>query len=104
MVGPVLSDHCLSCLPVLCVTFVFIVAKWLDGLGFRMSLGMVAGLGSGHIMLCGTQLPSKGAQPPNFWHISVVAMRINMPFGTEVGLCPGDIVLDGDTGCPQKAL
>jgi len=25
-----------------------------------------------------------------------------MPLGTELGLCPGDIVLDGDPGSPEK--
>jgi len=28
--------------------------------------------------------------------------RIKMPLNTEVGLCPGDIVLDGDPAPPRK--
>jgi len=47
----------------------------------------------------GTQLPPKGTAP-NFRPMSVVAKRVDgifkMPLGTEVGLGPGDIVLDGD--------
>jgi len=27
---------------------------------------------------------------------------IKMPLGTEVGLCPGDIVLDGDLAAPNR--
>jgi len=40
-----------------------------------MPLGMELGLGLGHIVLDGTQLPQKGAQPPspNFWPMSIVA-------------------------------
>ena len=49
----------------------------------------------------GTQpLPKKEAEPlPNFRPISIVVMagRIKMPLGMEVGLSPGDFVLDGDS-------
>jgi len=54
----------------------------------------------------GTQLPQKGAQQPplfgpwllwpNGW------MRVKMPLGTEIGLGPGHIVLDGTQSPPQK--
>jgi len=45
-----------------------IVVKRLDGLGFRMLLGMAVHLGPGHIELVGDPaLPKKGrAQPPIF--------------------------------------
>jgi len=39
-----------------------------------MKLGMQAGLGSGHIVLNGDPGPPvKGAQPPNFRPVSIVA-------------------------------
>jgi len=43
-----------------------------------MALGMEVGLGPGHIMPDGTQLPSpkKVVEPLNFWPISVVAKRL----------------------------
>jgi len=47
----------------------------------------------------GTQLPlPKGTQPPTFrpMYCGQVAGWIKMPLGTEVGLGPGHIVLDGD--------
>jgi len=47
----------------------------------------------------GTQLPSpKGAQPQFLVHVccSQTAGWIKMPLGTEIGLGPGDIVLNGD--------
>ena len=58
----------------------------------------------------GTQLPSrKGAQPPNFRSISAVAKIwqmagwIKMSLGTELGLSPGEFVLDGaQLPVPQK--
>jgi len=58
------------------------------------------GLGPGHVVLDGTQLPShKGEQPSQFSaHSSYVQMAgwIKVPLGMEVGLGPGDFVLDGD--------
>jgi len=53
----------------------------------------------------GTQLPSpkKGAEPPHFLaHVYCAQMAgwIKMPFGTEVGLVPGDVVLDRDLALP----
>jgi len=50
----------------------------------------------------GTQLPpKKREQSLNFWPMCVVAkwldgLIFNMPLGMEVGLGPGDFVLDGD--------
>jgi len=43
-----------------------------------MTLGMEVGLGPGYIVVDGTQLPlpQKGAQPPNFRPISIVAKRL----------------------------
>ena len=35
-------------------------------------------------------------------HCGQIVEWIIMPFGTEVGLCPGDIVLDGDPAPPRK--
>jgi len=53
-----------------------------------------------HLTYLLTQLPSsKGAQPPQFpAHICCgqIAGWIKMPLGMEVGLGPGDFVLDGD--------
>jgi len=55
----------------------------------------------------GTQLylTKKGANPPQFSaHVysGQTAGWIKMPLGTELGLSPGDIVLDGDPAPPQK--
>jgi len=48
-----------------------------------------------------TQLPPKA---PNFWHVYCGQMAgwIKMPPGTEVGLSPGNSVLDGDPAPPIK--
>jgi len=54
----------------------------------------------------GTQLPPKGAQPALQFSAHVrygqTAGWIKMPLGTEVGLAPRDIVLDGDPAPPKK--
>jgi len=68
---------------------------------------MEVGLGRGHIVLDGIQLPSpqKGAQhPPTFRPMSIVAKQlwIKIPLGTEVGLGLFDIALDGDPAPPRK--
>ena len=43
-----------------------------------MALDMEVGLGPGHIVLDGDQLPSpKRVQSPNFWHIFVVDKRLD---------------------------
>jgi len=55
----------------------------------------------------GTQLPhEKGQAPPTFQPMSMTycgqtAGWIRIPFDTEVGLGPGDIVLDGYPAGPQ---
>ena len=69
-----------------------------------MKLGMEVGLEPGHIVLDRDPAPSpkkKGHNPPpqkkkNSAHVSCgqTAGWIKMPIGTEVGLGPGDIVLD----------
>ena len=53
----------------------------------------------------GPRFPSqKGRSPPNFWpHVFILAKRLDDQDGMEVGLSPGDFVLDGDTvPFPQK--
>jgi len=44
-----------------------------------------------------------GAQAPNFrpMYYGQTAGRIKMPLGTDVGLGPGHIVLDGDSAPPK---
>ena len=68
-----------------------------------MKLSTKVGLDPGHIVLEGTQLPQKGARPPQFsaqvWY-GQTAGRIKMPHGTDVGLSQGDLVLDGDPVIP----
>jgi len=68
----------------------------------KMKLGMEVGLDS-HIVPDGDPAPPKeGAQPsPNFRPMSVVSKRLDglrchLVWTMEVGLGPGDIVLDGD--------
>ena len=61
----------------------------------------------GHIVLDGDPdpLPKKGAQPPFSTHVcncGQTAEWIKMPFGTEVGLVPDHVVLDGDPALPLK--
>ena len=72
-----------------------------------MKLGMQAGLGPGHIVLEGTQLPPPKGHSPQFAPYiccSQMSGWIKMPLGMEVGLRLGDFVLDGDTApIPQKA-
>jgi len=70
-----------------------------------MKLGMQIGLGPGHIVLDGTQLPlpQKGTAPQFSAHIcsSQMAARIKVSLGVELGHGPGDFVLDGDPApCP----
>ena len=59
------------------------------------------------LCLTGTQLPqrkNKGHSPHFSAHVYCcqTAGWIKMPVGTEVGLGPGDIVLDGDPAPPKK--
>ena len=71
-----------------------------------MKLGTLVGLGPGHIMLAGDQLPlPKGHSSllfgpyllwPNGW------MDQDATWYTEVGIGPGDIVLDGANSPPPK--
>ena len=58
-----------------------------------MPLDMEVGLGP-------TQLPAKKGHSPQFSahvYCGQTARWMKMPFGTEVGLGPGDIVLNGDS-------
>jgi len=65
-----------------------------------MKLGKEVGLGQGHIVIMGTQLPlQKEAQPPIFGTCPLwpyTSGWIKMPLGREVDLGPGYTVLDGD--------
>jgi len=49
--------------------------------------------------------PRKGAQPPNFWLMYVVAKGLNGSrcnlVRRQASIVPGDIVLDGDPGPPK---
>jgi len=48
-------------------------------------------------------LPKKGAEPPNFSayvYSGQTTGWIEMVLGTEIGLSPGDFVLDGDPARP----
>jgi len=67
-----LSLRCLSVCPVLFMTLVYCgqTVGWIN-----IKHGMQVGLGSGHILLDGdpAPLPQKGAEPPNFRPVSVVA-------------------------------
>ena len=50
-------------------------------------------------------LPQKGAEPPKFsahLYRGQTAGWIKLVLGMEVGLSPGDFVLDGDPAPPQK--
>ena len=72
----------------------------------KMPLGMEVGLGPGHTVLDGAQLPlPKGVRNSIQFSVHVCRGRtagwIKMPLGAEVGLGPGDIVLDGDARPPK---
>jgi len=70
----------------------------------KMKLGMHVGLGPGHIVLDGDQLPlpQKDTALPIFGPYLLMAGCIKMPLGRDVGLSPSDIVLDGDPAPFQK--
>jgi len=70
-----------------------------------MKLGMQVGLGPGHTVLDGDQLPSpKWACTASQFSARVccgqMAGWIKMPLGMEVNLGPGDVVLDGVAAPP----
>jgi len=57
-----------------------------------------------HCVRWGPSSLPKGAQPPNFQPICCgqTAEWIKMPLSREVGLGPGDLVLDGDPAPPPR--
>jgi len=68
---------------------------------------MEVGLGPGNFVLDGdaASLPKKGTAPTQFpahVHCGQTAGMIKMPVDTEVGLCPGDVVLGGDPTPPRR--
>jgi len=73
-----------------------------------MALGMEVGLSPGDVVRRGpSPLPKKGAEPPPQFlaHLSSgqTAGCIKMPLGVDVGLNPGNFVLDGyPTTSPQR--
>jgi len=92
-----LSDHFLSCPSCpLCLSVIFVyVAKRLDG----SKCHLYGGSRPHCVRLGPPPHQKKGAQPPQFSaHVCCgqTAGWIKMPLGTEVGLSPGHIVLDGD--------
>jgi len=100
-----LSDRCLSVLQSVChvcdVGVLWQTVGWI-----KMKLGMVVGLGPGHIVLDGDPAPQikKGHSPQLSVHVCCgqTAGRIKMPLGTEADLGPRDIVLDRDPAPPKK--
>ena len=86
---------CLTCLS---VTLMYCgqTVGWI-----KMKLGMEVGPVPA-IVLDGDPAPLQKGHSHQFRPMSVVAKRLDgsgMPDGTEVGLGPGDIVLDGDPPC-----
>ena len=69
---------------------------------------MEVGVGPSDFVLDGdpVPLPKKGAEPPNFRPMSIVAHKtpgwIKIALGVEVGLGPGHIVLDGNSTTLSK--
>ena len=66
-----------------------------------MKLGKEVGLSAG-IVLDGDPAPPKGDSSQFSAHVCCGQMAGWMPFGTEVGLGPGDNVLDGDPAPHKK--
>jgi len=58
-----------------------------------------------HCVRWGSSSP-KGGTAPILAHVRCgqTAGWVEMPLGTEVGLCPGDIVLDGDPALPPPKV
>ena len=84
-----------------------IVAKRLDGSRWHLHGGMP--WSSPHCARWGhsSSFQKRGQRAPNFRPVFVVAKRldasrIKMPLGMEVGLGPGDFVLDGDPAPTPK--
>ena len=71
-----------------------------------MALGTEVGLSPGHVLDGDpAPLPKKDAEPPQFLahvYCRQTAEWIKMPLSAEVGLGPGDFVLDGDTAPPPQ--
>ena len=61
-----------------------------------MTLGMLVGLGLGHILSDGNLAP----RPPK-GHSNQFWPQIKKPLGMDIGLGPGDFVLDGDLAPPK---
>ena len=102
-----LSDRCLSCPVRVSVCPVCNIGVFGQTVGWiKMKLGVVVGLGPGHIVLDGDPaLPLQKRHSPQFAaHVRCgqTAGWIKMPLSTEVGLGPGDFVLDGDPDPPKK--
>jgi len=95
-VRPMLSVRCHVCLSV-CLSVTLVYCGQTVG-PINMKLGMQVGLGPGHIVLGGDQLPlPKGAQlrPPQFsahFYCGQTSACIKMPLDMELGLGPGDFV------------
>jgi len=72
----------------------------------KLGNGMQLGLGPGHIVLDGTQLPlpQRGTAPHFSAHICLgqMAAWIKMSLGMKLGLGSGDFVLDGDPVPPPQ--
>jgi len=71
-----------------------------------MKLGMQVGLVPDHTVLDENQAPPppKGHSPPISAYICCgqMAAWVKMPLGMELGLGPGDFVLDGDLDPAEK--
>ena len=80
------------------------MAKRLDESIYK--LGMQVGLGPPrpHCVRWGQLAPKRGTAPQFSAHVRCgqTAGWIKMPLGMEVGLGPGDFVLDGDAAPPKK--
>ena len=109
-VRPMLSGRCFSVCPVCPVCVPVCLSVTLKYCGqtvgrIKMNLAVQVGLRPGHIVLHGVPAvdpapPHNGAgAPPQFSahvYCGQMAGWMTMPLSTEVGLCPGHIVLDGD--------
>ena len=73
----------------------------------KMKIGMQVSLGPGTVLDGDPPSLPQRDTTPNFWPISVVAkwldgLRFKMSLDMEVGLGPGDFVLDGEPAPPPK--
>ena len=83
-----------------------IVAKWLDASKYHLVWMLASAQGTLCYMETQSFLPNKGGRAPSqfsaHFYCAQTAACIKMPLSMEVGLSPGEFVLDGDPASLPK--